>query len=151
MTTPTSPPVSEPSSNHDHIQEPEVLEPSATKQTTHTLLLQVFYEFLNVYTNELFYLRRVYPAESFGKTKWCSFAVIQTRYPDLRKWIENMCQSIIKQIHIGNVWKVSLILVNSEDRPLERYNFNVGQFLRPPENNRNKRYILSNHIYYNYI
>ena len=92
---------------------------------TDTSFSDVICEFLEVAFHLILYCRSIYPDGIFKKCRKYNVAVMMSCHPDLNCYIKDVLLGIRSLISVGNVERVTLQIVTSDDKPLERYVFEL--------------------------
>ncbi|KAK9466569.1 DNA-binding protein [Lipomyces arxii] len=91
-------------------------------------LLTAYADFLTVSTHTIIYDRGIYPAESFLLARKYNFPVRQSRHPQVCDWIRNAVFACLDQMKLGEVRKVSIVILSNADAALERFVFDINSF-----------------------
>lgn len=88
----------------------------------------VICEFLEVAFNQLLYTRGVYPDGIFRKSKKYGVAVMTNCHPELGQYIRNVLTGLKTLMLTGDVGKVVLQITSYDEKPLERFVFELCMF-----------------------
>ena len=95
---------------------------------TSTSIADVICEFLEVASHLILYCRGVYPDGIFKKCRKYNVAAMMSCHPDLNCYIKDVLVGIRLLISTGNVERVTLQIVTKENKPVERYVFELLLF-----------------------
>ncbi|XP_037948825.1 mitotic spindle assembly checkpoint protein MAD2B isoform X2 [Teleopsis dalmanni] len=84
----------------------------------------IFTEALEVFLNQILYLRRVYPSQIFKKRRIYNTPIFISIYPPLNEYLIKVLQ-MVRELHCNGVLtRVDLLLYKNENEIHERYTFN---------------------------
>ncbi|KAG8906748.1 hypothetical protein FRB99_006239 [Tulasnella sp. 403] len=82
-------------------------------------------EFFEVAFHTIICLRHVYPPQVFARRKKYDAPVFQSRSPSLNEYISSSIKAIGKELVVGNVKSVVVVIKDRRDIALERFVFSV--------------------------
>lgn len=93
-----------------------------------------FTDFLTVAIHTILYERNIYPQTSFLSARKYNFPVRQNRHPKVCKYVIDAVAAVEAELLKGSVERVVIPIYDQNDRPLERFVFDVSFFpYVPPE------------------
>ncbi|KAF2255900.1 DNA-binding protein [Trematosphaeria pertusa] len=102
---------------------------------TYHSTLSAFTHFLTAYTHTLLYLRTLYPAISFQRSRFHNTPVYQSRHPLVCEWIRDAISAVREELLAGTVARIGIVVYNySPDsaggsaKIMERYMLDVSAF-----------------------
>jgi mitotic spindle assembly checkpoint protein MAD2B len=95
---------------------------------TFRTFVSTFTDFLTVAIHTILYERGIYPQTSFLSAKRYNFAVRQNRHPKVCEWINDAIVSVDSELLKGAVDRVAVVIYNKQNKPLERFMFDVSRF-----------------------
>ncbi|KAF2723900.1 DNA-binding protein [Polychaeton citri CBS 116435] len=101
---------------------------------TFRLFVAAFADFFTCAVHTVLYERSIYPQSTFLSTRKYNFAVRQSRHPKVCEWIHDAVTAVEEEILNGAVEKVSIVIFDKHDRPMERFVFDVSRFPDVPSN-----------------
>lgn len=106
----------------------------ADNAPTFRMLINAFTDFLTVAIHTTLYERSIYPQTSFLSARKYNFAVRQNRHPKVCSWINDAVAAVESELLKGAVERVAVVIYNKEDKPLERFMFDLSRFpVVPPK------------------
>ena len=99
-----------------------------TEVVKRTSIAEVICEFLEVAFHLILYNRSLYPDGIFKKCRKYNVAVMMSCHPDLNNYLKDVMTGISSLISLGQVERVTLQIVSNDERPLERYIFELSIF-----------------------
>jgi hypothetical protein len=78
-------------------------------------MTELFLEFIEIYINQVIYLRSVYPHQVFRRQKAYSTAVYCSIYPDLNQYIKKTLLAIQCLLQQNNLKKIEIIVYDDVD------------------------------------
>ncbi|KAK5165532.1 uncharacterized protein LTR77_009061 [Saxophila tyrrhenica] len=104
----------------------------ADSEPTFRSLATSFTDFLTVAIHTILYERSVYPQTSFLSARKYNFAVRQSRHPKVCEWINDAVAAVESELFKGAVDRVAVVIYSKNNKPLERYVFEVSRFPKVP-------------------
>lgn len=95
---------------------------------TYRQFVSTFADFLTVSIHTILYERSIYPATTFLSARKYNFAVRQNRHPKVCEWINDAVAAVEAELIKGVVEKISVVIYDSTNQPLERFVFDVSRF-----------------------
>ncbi|XP_069120041.1 mitotic spindle assembly checkpoint protein MAD2B-like isoform X1 [Argopecten irradians] len=86
-------------------------------------------EFLEVAIHSILYLRDLYPRSVFEKRKKYNVPVQMCLHPDVCKYVVNIVDSVHQLNQNNQVEKISVVILGSDLRPLERFVIEIGRHI----------------------
>ncbi|KAK8219376.1 hypothetical protein M8818_001111 [Zalaria obscura] len=87
-----------------------------------------FTDFLTVAIHTILYERSVYPQTSFLSARKYNYAVRQNRHPKVCRWIQDAVTAVEAEILKGTVERVAVVIYSKDNKPLERFMFDLSNF-----------------------
>ena len=106
-------------------------------RATYSQLVHAFTTFLTVATHTILYERHIYPVHSFISARKYNYAVKQCRHPRVCEWISDATAAVETEILKCAVDRVAVVIYDGQERPLERFLFDVSKFPIVPINEHN--------------
>jgi len=91
-------------------------------------LVANFGEFLVVAIHTILYERNIYSQSSFDASKKYNYPVRQCRHPKVWSWILDAVSAVQKQLLLGTVDRIAIVIYSPLSQPLERFVFDVSKF-----------------------
>ena len=91
-------------------------------------LVAAFCDFLTVAIHTIIYERDIYPRTSFLSAKKYNYPVRQNRHPKVCEWINDAVAAVDQELLKGAVSRVSVVIFSPQNKPLERFVFDLQQF-----------------------
>ncbi|TKX19742.1 HORMA domain-containing protein 2 [Elsinoe australis] len=108
-----------------------------TDAVTYRDLIEAFTTFLTVSIHTIIYERNIYPANSFISARKYNYSVRQNRHPRVCKWITDAVSAVEVELLKCSVDRVAVVIYDQQDRPLERFMFDVARFPVVPTSEQN--------------
>jgi mitotic spindle assembly checkpoint protein MAD2B len=99
---------------------------------TFRLFVASFTDFLVVAIHTILYEREIYPQTSFLSARRYNFPVRQSRHPKVCEWINDAVSSVESELLKGTVDRLAVVIYNKQNKPLERFMFDVSRFPAVP-------------------
>jgi len=90
--------------------------------------IRTFTDFLTVAIHTILYERNIYPQTSFLSARKYNFSVRQSRHPKVCKWITDAVAAVEAELLKGTAERIAVVIFDVQDRPLERFMFDVSRF-----------------------
>jgi len=90
--------------------------------------IRTFTDFLIVAIHTILYERNIYPRTSFLSARKYNFSVRQSRHPKVCKWITDAVSAVEAELLKGSAEHIAVVVFDTQDRPLERFMFDVSRF-----------------------
>ncbi|TKA25251.1 hypothetical protein B0A50_05949 [Salinomyces thailandicus] len=100
--------------------------------TTFRTLVTAFTDFLIVAIHTILYERNIYPRTAFLSARKYNFAVRQNRHPKVCEWINDAVGSVETELLKGTVDRVAVVIYTKDNKPTERFMFDVSRFPSVP-------------------
>ncbi|KAF4549205.1 HORMA domain-containing protein [Elsinoe fawcettii] len=97
-------------------------------EVTYNHLISAFTTFLTVSIHTILYERAIYPTNSFITARKYNYPVRQNRHPRVCKWITDAVAAVETELLKCVVDRVAVVIYDTQDRPLERFMFDVSRF-----------------------
>jgi mitotic spindle assembly checkpoint protein MAD2B len=104
----------------------------ADEAPTFRLFVSSFTDFLVVAIHTILYERGIYPQTSFLSARRYNFPVRQSRHPKVCEWVNDAVASVESELLKGTVDKLAVVIYNKQNKPLERFMFDVSRFPTVP-------------------
>ncbi|RXK41532.1 mitotic spindle assembly checkpoint protein MAD2B [Tremella mesenterica] len=82
--------------------------------------------FLEIVIHTILCIRSIYPPHTFTRRKAHSVPVYQSRHPQVRQYIAEVCSLIGKELERGNARRVTVVVKDLKGIPLERFIIDFG-------------------------
>ncbi|PNS18453.1 hypothetical protein CAC42_6270 [Sphaceloma murrayae] len=106
-------------------------------EVTYRDLIEAFTTFVTVSVHTILYERNIYPATSFITARKYNYPVRQNRHPRVCKWITDAVAAVEAELLKCSVDRIAVVIYDQQDRPLERYMFDVSRFPVVPASEQN--------------
>ncbi|KAF2219235.1 DNA-binding protein [Elsinoe ampelina] len=106
-------------------------------EVTYHHLVTAFTTFLTVSVHTILFERAIYPTNSFITARKYNYPVRQNRHPRVCKWITDAISAVETELLKCSVDRVAVVIYNGQDRPLERFMFDVSRFPTVPTTEQN--------------
>lgn len=83
-------------------------------------------EFLEAAVHQLLHVRGLYPDAMFERTRIYGIPVKRSRHPDVNAYVETSVYSLQELIDRGAIQKLAVIILDGNDRPVERHVFSFS-------------------------
>lgn len=100
----------------------------ANEAPTFRSFVTAFTDFLTVAVHTILYERAIYPQPSFLSARKYNFAVRQNRHPKVCEWINDAVAAVEAELLKGSVERVAVVMYSKQNKPLERFVFDLGRF-----------------------
>lgn len=100
----------------------------ANEALTFRSFVTAFTDFLTVAIHTILYERAIYPQTSFLSARKYNFAVRQNRHPKVCEWINDAVGAVEAELLKGAVQRVAVVMYSKQNKPLERFVFDLGRF-----------------------
>lgn len=114
--------------HHQHHQSDGEESDMANEAPTFRSFVTAFTDFLTVAIHTLLYERAIYPQTSFLSARKYNFAVRQNRHPKVCEWINDAVGAVETELLKGSVERVAVVMYSKQNKPLERFVFDLGRF-----------------------
>lgn len=94
--------------------------------------ITAFTDFLTVAIHTVLYERGIYPQTSFLSARKYNFSVRQNRHPKVCEWINDAVNAVETELLKGAVERVAVVMYSKQNKPLERFMFDVSRFPTVP-------------------
>ena len=94
--------------------------------------MTAFTDFLTVAIHTILYERAIYPQTSFLSARKYNFAVRQSRHPKVCEWINDAVTAVETELLKGAVERVAIVIYMKDNKPTERFVFDVSRFPAVP-------------------
>jgi len=98
------------------------------ENTTYLDFVRTFTSFLTVAIHTILYERNIYPSTSFLSARKYNFSVRQSRHPRVCQWITDAVSAVETELLKGAAEKIAVVIYDPQDKPLERFMFDVSHF-----------------------
>jgi len=98
------------------------------EETNFLTFIRTFTDFLTVAIHTILYERNIYPRTSFLSARKYNFSVRQSRHPKVCKWITDAVSAVETELLKGIAERIAIVIFDVQDRPLERFVFDVSRF-----------------------
>lgn len=88
--------------------------------------MQAVSTLLEVTLHTLLCVRGVYPPSTFARRRAHGVPVYQSRHPDVRSYIANVVQGLSKDLELGLLRRVTVVIKAMDGLPLERFIIDFG-------------------------
>lgn len=95
---------------------------------TYRSFITAFTDFLAVAIHTILYERAIYPRTSFLSARKYNYSVLQSRHPNVCEWINDAIAAVETELLKGTVDRVAVVIYSKQNKPLERFMFDVSQF-----------------------
>lgn len=89
-------------------------------------------EFLEIAIHQILYIRDIYPSGIFESRKKYNVPVQLSRHPDVNQYIIDVLQGIKPLLIKQEVHSLTVVILNSDRKPLERFIFELAPPTEPP-------------------
>ncbi|KAK4494690.1 hypothetical protein PRZ48_014046 [Zasmidium cellare] len=100
----------------------------ANEAPTFRSFVAAFTDFLTVAIHTILYERAIYPQTSFLSARKYNFSVRQNRHPKVCEWINDAVNAVEAEVLKGAVERVAVVMYSKQNKPLERFVFDLGRF-----------------------
>ncbi|GAB7362260.1 hypothetical protein MBLNU230_g2281t1 [Neophaeotheca triangularis] len=104
----------------------------ADDSPTYRNFITAFTDFLVVAIHTILYERAIYPQTSFLSARKYNYAVRQSRHPKVCEWISDAVAAVENELLKGTVERIAVVMYSQQNKPLERFMFDVSQFPEVP-------------------
>lgn len=104
----------------------------AEETPTFRSLITAFTDFLTVAIHTILYERAIYPPTSFLSARKYNFAVRQNRHFKVCEWVNDAVNAVETELLKGAVERVAVVMYSKQNKPLERFVFDVARFPTVP-------------------
>ena len=94
---------------------------------------EILLELLEVFFNNILYIRQLYPSEIFRKRSQYRLPLHFSVYPPLNSYLENILKVIQELLSINQLHKVELVIYEDIDQVIESFVFDVLNFRIPEQ------------------
>ncbi|KAF2842264.1 DNA-binding protein [Patellaria atrata CBS 101060] len=101
---------------------------SPTPPNTFNALISTFTSFLTVAIHTIIYIRSIYPHDTFLTVRAYNYPIYQSRHPAVCSWINDAVAAIEAQLLSGIVERIAIVIFSPNQKPLERFVFDVARF-----------------------
>lgn len=88
--------------------------------------MQAVSTLLEVTLHTLLCVRGVYPPSTFARRRAHGVPVYQSRHPEVRSYIANVVQGLSKDLELGLLRRVTVVIKAMDGLPLERFIIDFG-------------------------
>lgn len=81
---------------------------------------------MEIALHTLLCIRNIYPPTTFARRRAHGVPVYQSRHPQVREYISEVCALLGKEVEKGSARRVTVVMKNTSGLPLERWIFDLG-------------------------
>ena len=81
---------------------------------------------MEIALHTLLCIRNIYPPTTFARRRAHGVPVYQSRHPQVREYISEVCSLLGKEVEKGVARRVTVVIKNTSGLPLERWIFDLG-------------------------
>ncbi|KAI9030692.1 DNA-binding protein [Phycomyces nitens] len=98
--------------------------------STNQEIVDLLCDFLQVWIHQILYHRDIYPNDAFALRKKYNVPVRMMTHPGVNRYVADFVSSIQPLLTMGSCRSVSLVVLSAQQRPLERFVFEVETLSR---------------------
>lgn len=104
----------------------------AEEAPTLRTLVEAFTDFFTVAIHTILYERTLYPRTAFLTARQYNHPAHQSRHPKVCEWINDAVEKVQAELLKGTVADVAVVIFNKDNKPMERFVFDVSRFPSVP-------------------